>query len=222
MEPNNNQLLELILRNRALAFALAIIVVVIPLIILIISSSTREEPFQLISVSPQAEVSTNQFATTFTFEFNREMPLVQSDVFSVVVDQNVKYIYGILENKLTINLSNLLLNDEQTYTITISNLTSRSDELINELTKEFTVNLLPATSDFLSDLPYSGNGFSIIKISDSSLLVNITKKPEGKVEAAALALLEENGIDSTKFNIDVNLPSEQEFEDDSNLIRHFE
>jgi len=221
-DKNATPLQNLIARNKGLSIVILAILLLVPLILLILSLRNSVDSFRLQSVKPAASSSVGPLETTVTFEYNQEMPLVQKDTFSVNVEPKVEFVYGILGNKLTVNLSDLLLVDGQPYTITIKNLVSRSGGVIRSQSSDFTVTFDSTTKDFIEGLPYTGNGFSVVKISDYTLLVEVIKKPEARYETAAVQLLEEKGIDATKFNIDISLPSEQQLKDDDNLIKHYD
>lgn len=217
----NNTPLQKLLNNRKLLILVMVVFVMVPLVLLILSTRGSTNNFELVSVTPQSGTSISPGETTATFEFSQEMPLVQKETFAVTVEPRVDFIYGIIGNKLSVNLSDLLLTDGQTYTVTLTNLISRAGEVIRSQSTAFTVNLSQETKDFINGLPYSGDGFKINKISDTTLLVEVTKKPDKKYKDEAIKFLQENDIDETKFNIAVILPGDQAL-DDSGSIKHFD
>lgn len=221
MEANNNQILAMILKNKPLLIIIILVFVFIPMILLIFSSRDQSARFILQSVTPENGSSVGPNDTNVVLEFNQDMVLLQDDTFEVIIEPEIEFVYGILDNKLQINISNLLLVDNQTYNVRINNVLSRSNEVIPTIDTSFTVDLSDPASQLLSELPYQGEGFTIAAIGDHTLYIDVTKTPEKRYEEAVLELLREVGLSATKFNVDINLPSQAETYDDD-LIRHFD
>ena len=217
MDTKNNQILATILKNKPLLIVILVVFVLIPLVLLIISLTNRQESFALKSVKPENGGSISPDGSNIIFEFNQEMLLVQKDTFSITIDPKVDFVYGILDNKLQINLSNLKLAGSQTYNVQINNILSRSNEVIRTIATSFSIELPQDSADFIDNLPYKGDGFTIYNISDKTLYVRVTKAPEKKYEKAVMDFLSKKGISGTKFNIDVRLPSNRNVYDDAGI-----
>lgn len=221
MDTNNNQILAAVLKNKPLLIVLMVVFILIPLILLIFSLRNQSSRFALQSINPADGSSVGPNETNVVLEFNQDMLLLQKDTFRVTIEPEVEFVYGILDNKLQINISNLRLVDNQAYNIRINNLLSRSNEVIRNINTSFTVDLPDSARQFLAELPHQGEGFTVVTVGDKTLYVNITKKPESRYREVVLKFLTEVGLPSTKFNTDINLPSQSETYDDD-LIRHFD
>ncbi|HEX9595124.1 MAG TPA: hypothetical protein VF996_03290 [Candidatus Saccharimonadales bacterium] len=221
MDANNKQILAAILRNKPLLIVLLVVFILIPLILLMFSLRGQPSRFVLQSITPENGSSVGPNDTNVVLEFNQDLLLLQKDPFQITIEPEIEFVYGVLDNKLQINISNLRLVDNQTYNIRINNLLSRSNEVIRSINTSFTVDLPDSASQFLSELPYKGEGFTVTVISDRTLYANVTNTPEERYEEAVLELLREVGLSTTKFNVDINLPSQTKTFDDD-LIRHFD
>lgn len=221
MEASNKpQILDALLKNRPLLFVVLVILVLVPIIILLVSLNNRPPAFALVSTSPANGSTIGPQETNIILEFNQDMPVVQKDTFKITITPEVEFVYGILDKKLQINIRDLWLETEQTYDVKIQNLLSRDNQVIRSLNTSLTVGLSSAASDFLSNLPYKGDGFMVDNISNRTLYVEVTGKPETKYEESSRKLLSDMGLIPTKFNIDISLPSERINKFDDDLIRH--
>lgn len=215
----NKSILDTLFKNKPLLVSVLVLLILVPIIFLAISLSNRPAKFALQTAVPANGESINPQESNIVLEFNQELPIIQKDTFEISISPEVEFVYGIIDNKLQINISGLWLLAEQTYDVTLRNLVSRENQVIRHLTTSFMVRLDSEAVSFLENLPYDGGGFTIDNVSNRTLYVNITDKPEEEYEEESKDLLNGLGLTSTKFNIDINLPSKRsKFDDD--LIRH--
>lgn len=221
MEDNKNNRFKFLTKKPALVAIGFIVILLLSILVVSMSSDSSEDGFTLIKSTPLDGAMVKPEETTVSLEFSQEMPLIQEDNFRVIVSPSVEYVYGILGNTLNINLSDLRLVDGQQYTVTVFNLKSRSGEEIDSLSVSFSVDLQDSAAEFISNLPYTGDGFVVAGISESSLYVRISGTPYDDSEQMATNLLEGLGLTETKFDIDIDRPDQRPYQQEDRVIDDF-
>jgi len=197
-------------RQKLIIISVSTLVVLILVIIfsLIGSSSPQDNSFQFVAVTPAEGSVIDPSQTTVSFELNKQLSLIQPDTFSISVTPSVDYVYGVVGDTLNINLSNLQLNDSVKYNVVVNGLKNRDDEVFSSLSTTFTVKFPAAAADLLDKLPFRGDGFTIVKLSDYTLYVSVSKKPIASYGQKASEYLAGLGIDNSKFDIAIQSPEE--------------
>ena len=100
------------------------------------------------------------------------------------------------------------LADGVPYELTFYYSESPEDERIEIGAHTFRTNEYTQRRDFLGTLPIVKKNYSIVQISERTIYSNVTGKPFNRYQAEVLRLLENNGISSPLYKIDIDAPED--------------
>lgn len=160
----------------------------------------KGEPFALINTEPTSGVTVAPENSYIEFRFNKKLPLKQGAGFDISIIPNVDFLYVIDDNSLSINLTNILI-DDATYSISVNNLYSVDEELLPITTASFRVEYSEVARSFIDNLPYSTQEFSINRVSEYGVFVLALSNPEEQRYEEAEAVMKQNGINTTLIQV---------------------
>lgn len=188
-------------KRKLIALAL-ISVVVISVLFLVIFSVTQlfSSNFALVEVSPDPNSSVSPSKASVVFVFNEELPLLQDQGFEILIIPSVNFIYGIDEKTLVVDFQNVLIDDTE-YTVSVNNLSSKSDGLLPVTTAVINVAHSPEARSFIDNLPHSAEGFVIHRVSEYGVQVLALSHPAEERYDAAHEVMRANNVETGKIQV---------------------
>jgi hypothetical protein len=179
-----------------------LIVIVLAVIMMITYLLLRPSKFELLSVEPapySQEVPPDSF---IVFRFNKKLAPQQKEDFSVTIAPNTDLTWEVQEDRLIINVTELMV-DETTYNVSVQNISSTGNDVLDVSSNTFTVLDNTKRGEFLRNLPIEGDGYVIARLSSNTIYAQITKNPVDKKESAIRKLLNDSGITDDLFVIKI-------------------
>lgn len=161
----------------------------------------KQSDLLLVSQNPVPHTVGVPSDTNIVFTFNKQL---LDNLEEVTINTAPKFDYSVSVEGNSITIYPLTtLMDSVTYNISLENVKAFDESLLDIASNTFSVVDNSKRGVFLRSLPLSGDGYTIARISDDIIYIQITKQPIDKITASINNLLRDSNITSDLFTIKI-------------------
>ncbi len=150
---------------------LTVIVVAVLALLFLLVLSLRNNGFRLVSVTPENNGSVPSDTAQVSFMFSETLSETDKGSVSVSIEPKIDFIFIYKEDSITLKLSDLRFNNQNTYQITLKDVFSESGKRIKLVETRVTITLTPENQKLLGILPLVMEDFSISLVDNELLRV---------------------------------------------------